>query len=96
MDNLNIPINRALKLGTKDEYIEGYLVPCEAGSDKLFISIKKLALIFTYEIDPSTLSIHFPDMADSEGTRIFASLSEDGWRLATKEEVDSLHYEGKN
>ena len=31
-----------------------------------------------YEIDPSTLAIHFPDMIDSEGTKIFASLSEDG------------------
>jgi hypothetical protein len=30
------------------------------------------------EIDPSTLSIHFPDMLDSSGTKIFASLSEDG------------------
>ena len=29
-------------------------------------------------IDPSTLAIHFPDMLDSEGTKIFASLSEDG------------------
>ena len=34
--------------------------------------------VMTLEIDPSTLSISFPDMLDSEGTRIFASLSEDG------------------
>ena len=31
-----------------------------------------------YEIDPTTLSIHFPDMLDSQGNKIFASLSEDG------------------
>ena len=31
-----------------------------------------------FEIDPSTLAIHFPDMIDSEGTKIFASLSEAG------------------
>lgn len=29
-------------------------------------------------IDISTLSIHFPDMLDSKGNKIFASLSEDG------------------
>ncbi len=31
-----------------------------------------------YEIDPTTLSIHFPDMLDSQGNKIFASLQEDG------------------
>ena len=31
-----------------------------------------------YEIDPTTISIHFPDMVDSEGTKIFASLSDNG------------------
>ncbi len=30
------------------------------------------------EIDPTTLSIHFPDMLDSQGNKIFASLQEDG------------------
>lgn len=29
-------------------------------------------------IDISTLSIHFPDMIDSQGNKIFASLQEDG------------------
>ena len=31
-----------------------------------------------HEIDPSTLSISFPDMLDKNGVKIFASLSEDG------------------
>ena len=31
-----------------------------------------------YEIDPTTLSIHFPNMLDSQGNKIFASLSENG------------------
>ena len=31
-----------------------------------------------YEIDKTTLSIHFPDMIDSQGNKIFASLQEDG------------------
>lgn len=30
------------------------------------------------QIDPTTLAIHFPDMLDSQGNKIFASLSEDG------------------
>ena len=30
------------------------------------------------EIDPTTLAIHFPDMIDSQGNRIFASLQDDG------------------
>ena len=32
----------------------------------------------TYKIDLTTISIHFPDMLDSQGNKIFASLSEDG------------------
>ena len=31
-----------------------------------------------YEIDSTTLSIHFPDIIDSQGNKIFASLQEDG------------------
>jgi hypothetical protein len=30
------------------------------------------------EIDATTLAIHFPDMLDNQGNKIFASLSEDG------------------
>lgn len=30
------------------------------------------------KIDPTTLAIHFPDMLDSQGNKIFASLNEDG------------------
>ena len=29
-------------------------------------------------IDPTTLSIHFPNIIDSQGNKIFASLQEDG------------------
>ena len=32
----------------------------------------------SYPIDETTLSIHFPDMLDSQGNKIFASLQEDG------------------
>ena len=32
----------------------------------------------SYPIDETTLAIHFPDMIDSQGNKIFASLQEDG------------------
>lgn len=34
--------------------------------------------ICKFKIKLATLAIHFPDMIDSDGTKIFASLSEDG------------------
>ena len=74
MDNLNIPIYRAKKINS-DEYVEGYLKRCTDTGNILWIQTKDW---MDYQIDPSTLSIHFPDMVDSEGTRIFASLSKDG------------------
>jgi hypothetical protein len=88
-----IPIYRALKLGTKDEYVEGALIPnaffkretkepcCYIFDNSkmdydCFIDIGEQ--LDDFEIDPSTLAIHFPAMVDSEGNKIFASLSEDG------------------
>ncbi len=68
---MNIPIYRAKKIDS-NEYVEGFLTKCrvsyfiESGSSHCD------------EIDTTTLSIHFPDMLDSEGKKIFASLREDG------------------
>ena len=42
-----------------------------------------------YEIDPTTLAIHFPSMVDSNGNKIFASLQEDG------KGGDILYYKSK-
>lgn len=87
-----IPIYRAKKIDS-DEYVEGALIanaffkretkePCCYIFDNskidydCFVDIAEQ--LDDYEIDPSTLAIHFPDMIDSEGTKIFASLSEDG------------------
>ena len=70
-----IPIYRAKRINTND-YVIGYLVPYTFENKKWVIQSS-----FNYNsdyIDPTTLSIHFPDMLDSEGTKIFASLSEDG------------------
>jgi len=75
-----IPIYRAKRIDN-DEYVEGYLLPEYKG--KLHLSIKwtrdfdGLTPNFI-QIDPSTLAIHFPNMLDSQGNKIFASLQEDG------------------
>ena len=84
---MNIPIFRAKKIDS-DEYVTGFLV-IEKENNKYFTTTNstliynksvdtELRTIFNVEIDPSTLAIHFPDMIDSQGNKIFASLSEDG------------------
>ena len=71
---INLPIFRAKKLDS-DEYVEGYLE--QHNKSDFYISLMPNE-IDAYKIDISTLSIHFPDMLDSEGNKIFASLQEDG------------------
>lgn len=77
---MNIPIYRAKKTDS-DKYVIGYLLPEYKG--KFYLSIE-WSRDFDgdtpdfVQIDISTLSIHFPDMIDSQGNKIFASLSEDG------------------
>ena len=88
----NIPIYRAKKIDS-DEYTMGYLMKaddytCDEDEDQVvyFIMHKmenyRTDLVWDFvcnsRIDPSTLAIHFPDMLDSQGNKIFASLSEDG------------------
>ena len=69
-----IPIYRAKKIDS-DEYVEGYYIRENTGH---FVQgCNEFSGVFKI-IDPSTLAIHFPNMLDSEGTKIFASLSEDG------------------
>ena len=67
-----IPIYRAKKINS-DEWVEGYLVKV---SDTFYIR-KEISLLNAI-IDPNTLAIHFDNMVDKNGKRIFASLSEDG------------------
>lgn len=94
------PLYRAKKRDS-DEYVEGNLI--SDGDDFYLSKINtvymmkddghsdnrlELILGISFEIDPSTLSIHFPDMLASDSDRllpngekdlrIFASLSEDG------------------
>jgi len=70
-----IPIYRAKKMRS-DEYVIGLV------SEALQVPNNTIVWMWNkdgkYYIDPSTLAIHFPDMLDSDGKKIFASLSEDG------------------
>ena len=73
---MKIPIYRGLKLGTKNEYVEGFLKNCtDTGLDTFWIQDKDF---IDYRIDIDTLSINFPNMRDSQGNKIFASLQKDG------------------
>ncbi len=74
-----IPTYRAKKIDS-DEYVEGFLHTGFTIASIVDFSnndIPNIAVLVSC-IDESTLAIHFPDMIDSEGTKIFASLSEDG------------------
>ena len=75
MEELNLPMYRGKSLKT-NQYVEGYLKTCmDTGSDVFWIQTKEWV---DYQIDPTTLSIFFPSMLDSQATKIFASLSKDG------------------
>jgi len=74
---MNIPIYRGLKLGTKNEYVIGFFHSRKWDGEtrtEYYITYESLE----WEIDPTTLAIHFPDMLDSQGNKIFASLQDDG------------------
>ena len=72
---MNIPVYRAKKLDS-DKYIQGYLLGMWG---EYFISWGETNHVPNkVQIDPTTLAIHFEDILDSEGNKIFASLSEDG------------------
>lgn len=75
MSKLNIPIYRAKKIDS-DEWVEGFYSQGVSRDKETRFAITNIIML--KEIDPSTLAIHFPNMIDSEGTKIFASLSEDG------------------
>lgn len=74
--NKNIPIYRAKKIGS-DEYVIGFYAYDEVHKIHLIITNAMHGLSET-RIDVTTLSIHFPDMLDSKGKKIFASLQENG------------------
>ena len=86
---MNIPIYRAKKIDS-DEYVEGYycnvcqldfiitddaLKTFDADNNRVLFGSCESEIV---QIDPSTLAIHFEDMLDSQGNKIFASLNKDG------------------
>jgi hypothetical protein len=71
----NIPIYRAKKIDS-DEYVIGWYSSPIIIEGKLYLSITNKD--GEHRIDTTTLSIHFPDMLDSQENKIFASLQEDG------------------
>ena len=89
---INLPIYRAKKIDS-DEYItfESFY-KCEESlhDEKQYRAIIKIVkdnidgwngithIPITQIIDSTTLGINFPDMLDSQGNKIFASLQEDG------------------
>lgn len=82
---MNIPIYRAKEINS-NEYIKGtgttdFLNINNISGFEHYNDGTRLWLWSNYfwiEIDPTTLAIHFPDMLDTQGNKIFASLSEDG------------------
>ena len=73
---IKIPIYRGLKLGTENEYVMGWYSSPIIIEGKTYLSITNKD--GEYRIDTTTLSIHFPDMLDSQGNEIFASLQKNG------------------
>ena len=94
-EQLNIPIYRAREIDSS-EFIEGDLGSIYNSQGQIIgKSIryfhKGFEAVLVKEIDPSTLAIHFPDMIDSENTKIFDSLSEDG-KGGDKIEYQDRHF----
>lgn len=76
---INLPIYRAFS-ETFDKYILGVPYFSDGRYYMLVDDCNKNNNIGSgsYPIDKTTLAIHFPDMLDSQGNKIFASLQEDG------------------
>ena len=72
---INLPIFRAKKIDS-DEYVMGWYSSPIIIEGKTYLSITNKD--GEYRIDTTTLSIHFPDMLDSQGNEIFASLQKNG------------------
>ena len=87
-----IPIYRAKKIDS-DEYNCGYLIRAddyEADVDEdqiVYFIMHRMEnyrtnevwdFVYNSRIDPTTLAIHFPNMTDVKGDKIFASLQENG------------------
>ena len=70
-----IPIYRAKNIDT-NEYVEGWYTDPIIIEGELYISITNKS--GTFRVDKTTIAIHFKDMIDAKGSKIFASLQEGG------------------
>ncbi len=92
MDEFDIPIYRAKSIRT-GEYIEGFLKPSFLGNEEcLWIQTKEW---LDYAIDPSTLSINFKRLIDSNGKKIFVSMGVGHTKGADKLEVTDIYHDEK-
>ena len=73
----NIPIYRAKSNERKDIYVTGFLIGVDEQTSLCTIRTED-DYIGGQICYLHTLSIHFEDMLDSQGNKIFASLQEDG------------------
>ena len=76
---IEIPIYRAKKIDSDDNIKSQSYIKKLIGGNYHHYLVKYYSHDYEdVEIDPSTLAIHFHDMTDSKGNKIFASLREDG------------------
>lgn len=73
----NVPIYRAKSNEGKNNYVEGFLIGLDEEIGLCTIRTKD-DYIGGEICYLHTLAIHLPDMLDSQGNKIFASLQEDG------------------
>ena len=96
---INLPIFRAKKLDS-DEYVFGVPRQDSKGVYEMIIDVVEdgISGVIQRYIEVDTISIHFPNMLDSTGNKIFASLQEDGkggdifQSLHFIEPIDKKHY----
>ena len=76
---INLPIFRAKRLYS-DEYVFGVPRQDSKGMCEMIINVVEdgIAGVIQRYIEIDTISIHFPDMVDSQGNKIFASLQKNG------------------
>ena len=72
---MNIPIYRAW-CEKDSEYAVGFFISDDKENE--ILTRLDSGEMYARGIDTTTLSIHFPDMLDSQGNKIFASLQDDG------------------
>ena len=72
---MNLPIYRAW-CEKDSEYAVGFFISDDKENE--ILTRLDSGEMYARGIDTTTLSIHFPDMLDSQGNKIFASLSKDG------------------